>query len=73
MAGIPHPVTVTVYAEQRRADFLAWAERERLGALARPRAGQHLTWPDLVAVVAVVVVVALLLAAEGWKGGIAVQ
>jgi len=63
MTGFPHPFVMTQVAEQRRADYLAQADRDRLARSVQPDADARLMWPDHVAVVAVVVVLALLLAA----------
>ena len=63
MTGSAHPFVMTQVAEQRRADYLAQADRDRLARSIQPNADFRLMWPDRAAVVAVVVVLALLLAA----------
>ena len=62
MTGFSHPFVVTMVAEQRRTDFQAEADRDRLARSVQPNAGSHLKWSDCIAVVAVVVVLALLVA-----------
>jgi hypothetical protein len=66
--GLPHPNTIAVYAAERRADFHAEAERDRLAQQAEQRAERRPGWPGLVAVAMFVVVVALLLAAGSAAG-----
>jgi hypothetical protein len=62
MTGGPHPDSITRVAEQRRAEFLAQADRDRLARLARPQ-GDRQQRVELFALVAMVVALALLAAA----------
>lgn len=62
MTGGPHLYAMTIVAEQRHAEFLAQADRDRLGQLTQPKTDRQ-RWADLFAVLAIVVVLALLLAA----------
>jgi hypothetical protein len=68
MTGFSHSFDIVMVAEQRRADFLAQADRDRLARSVQPNADSRLMWPDRAAVVAVVVVLALLLAAGNAVG-----
>jgi hypothetical protein len=55
----PHPIVMTKMAEQRRADFHAWADGYRLARRAEQRAELR-AGTDLAPVIAVVVALALL-------------
>ena len=63
MTGFSHPFVMVQVLEQRRADFHAEADRERLARSVQPNADSRLMWPDRAAVVAVVLMLALLFAA----------
>jgi hypothetical protein len=70
MIGQSHPILKTMVVAQRRTDFHAWAENDRMCELAQPGAAPRRSWPDLAAVTMVIVALALLLvegsaAAEG--------
>ena len=62
MIGQPHPVVAYAAAGHRIAAFQAEAERYRLARLVQQVASHRQAWPDVVAVVAVVLLLALLLA-----------
>jgi hypothetical protein len=62
MIGQSHLIVMSTVAEQRSADLHAEAARHRLGHLAGQRADHRDAWPDVVAVVAVVLLLALLFA-----------
>jgi predicted phage tail protein len=62
MTGGPHPYHVIRVAEQRRAEFLAQADRDRLARLARPQPVPRPQWSDAFAVLTIVMAVALLAA-----------
>lgn len=66
MTGFSHPFVMVRVAEQRRADFQAQADRDRLARSVQSNADPRFAWPDRAAVVAVVV--ALLLAAGAAVG-----
>jgi hypothetical protein len=68
MTGFSHPFVVAQVAEQRRADYQAQANRDRLARSVQSNADSRLMWPDRAAVLAVVVVLALLLAAGNAVG-----
>jgi hypothetical protein len=68
MTGFPHPFVMAQVAEQRRADYQAQADRDRLARSVKPNADSRLMWLDRAAVVAVVVVLALLFAAGSTVG-----
>jgi hypothetical protein len=65
MSGQPHLIVMGMIVEQRLADFHVEVERLRLARLAQQSADRRQAWPDLAAVVAVVLVLVLaLLAAD---------
>jgi hypothetical protein len=62
MTGQPHLIVMGMVVEQRLADLHAEADRLRLAHLAQQGADRGQAWPDLAAVVAVVVTLVLLAA-----------
>jgi hypothetical protein len=68
LTGFSHPFVMAMVEEQRRADYRAQADRDRLARSIQPNADFRLMWPDRAALVAVVVVLALLLAAGSTVG-----
>jgi hypothetical protein len=61
MCGLSHPMVMITAVMQRHEDFLAQADRDRLGRLAQASSSRERHWSDFQAVRAVAAVLALLL------------